>query len=297
MTFECIDPSTQLPRQLLRLASRRNRYGIYDQKLGRWRSVKGDIKKAIRKHVRGQACLGAIHGGESKTDSIAVDVDGSGHKGQRRDADAAAAVRELRKLLKGIGLEPPLVSTSRSGRGFHVRVLFETPIPTERAIVLVKWVKNQIRRPEIDKLYPSNGEGSILCLPWCGISGPARRALVAPGGGLFVDPDTLEPVEDQLQHLKWSLPVAEDSVAEILDYLLPQKAWPPAPESVADNLWKARSRLRACRIGLGDCTSSFDSDEYYEERLMFEAIGESLDGAIDALTDVAEASEMFTKKE
>jgi hypothetical protein len=190
-----------------------------------WIRWKADPETLIERHIRGELVLGAVHGAETTTMVMATETDGGSHETLRnslgRPVDARAATLEVRAELGRLGFHPPIVASSKSGDGYHLRILFSEPVPSERARLVMRAIKVRVGLDEIDVVYPasSGGEGLVLALPFAGMAGSCP--FVRAGGSRLVHPASLEPYPDeqQLETLaEWPLstPAMLERAAEIL---------------------------------------------------------------------------------
>jgi hypothetical protein len=191
-----------------------------------------------REHLAGRLLLGACYGSCPDVTSIGWDVDCHG-EGQ----DAGAAVEILVQLLWDRHQWMAFVVTSKSGHGYHVRVFFDRAVDTDRARTLALEIKRLVNRPEMCSVVPCASRtekmaGQVLGLPFFGAGAPGSR----PGGGVAVDPSTLEPLADGLELLaEW--PEYDPTAA--LSAVLPQVA--PAVSSVD----RPPADMQALRRALG----------------------------------------------
>lgn len=212
-----------------------------------WMRWKADPATLIGRHLRGEIVLGAVHGADETTTVMATEADGASHETLREKlggvVDAKAAALEVRGELGRLGFMPPVVTSSKSGDGYHLRVLFSEPVPSERARLVMSAIKARVGLDEIDVVYPasSGGDGLVLALPFAGLEGSC--AFVEPGGSRLVHPTSLEPYRDdvQLEALaEWprSTPAMLERAAEILEI----DAAPPAVENVAHGTHQTTSK-------------------------------------------------------
>ncbi|MEI8231939.1 MAG: hypothetical protein WCG32_05185, partial [Actinomycetes bacterium] len=73
--------------------------------------------------------------GACTTTALVFDIDGPDHDAQRTQADVDTAARTLRQVLEDEGLSP-FMARSHGGRGYHIWVLFYSPVPAGAAKTL-----------------------------------------------------------------------------------------------------------------------------------------------------------------
>lgn len=89
------------------------------------------IDGAVRGHVQGQTRIGSYClSKESKTRWTCIDFDGKGHACALADVDAAAL--KAQEKARALGLESYLEKSGK-GRGWHLWIFYEEPIPGEDA--------------------------------------------------------------------------------------------------------------------------------------------------------------------
>src|SRR5262245_23844975 len=102
-------------RALEPLLGRRDRRSWFN---GRWDAGDGDPLELVDAHLRGELLLGPKHGGTEATTVIAWDIDGPKEgRVARANNDAPKATRVLLDVLGLAGIMPPIVATSKSGKG------------------------------------------------------------------------------------------------------------------------------------------------------------------------------------
>lgn len=210
------------------LLGRRDRRAVYS---GKWKRFDGDPAALITSHLTGRIVLGTHHGGEPTTMVMATETDGGSHETLSRNlgrpVDAKAATIAIRAELGRLGFMPPIIASSKSGDGYHVRGLFSEPVSSELARLTMRTIKERVGLDEIDVVYPgASGDGLVLALPLAGLEGPCP--FIKPGGSRFVHPASLEPYHDDaqleiLEHWPRSTPEMLEKAAERLGlHLLPE---------------------------------------------------------------------------
>jgi hypothetical protein len=215
------------------LLGRPDRHAIWTGK--GWAHQDGQVPWAA--HLAGQVLAGGVYGGCQEADSIGWDIDG--HDEDSSPEDATLALRAA--------LPPsvvPMIVTSKSGVGYHVRVFFSRAIPTDTARALARQIKAAVNRPaEMCAVIPARantpkGSGGVFGLPFAG-----PNAAVKDGGCTLLDPDTLDFVstEDALDALPfWPL-----TDPELLLTAFPLPAAPVASEAETDDSTPAPERALA----------------------------------------------------
>lgn len=137
--------------------------------------------------------------------SAAIDIDGSSHAADDDDLSVSSAdsrasdqLDAVLEVLRAAGARP-LVATSKSGTGYHVRLLFEGRVRAEDARALLLAVARVAGLPPATEVYPkqdSKGEGwgNLLALPgshWYNAKSLEERRRCA---SWLVDAESLQPV-------------------------------------------------------------------------------------------------------
>lgn len=101
-------------------------------------------RQALKRHIRGESMLGSYpHLPGDHCPWIAADFDGKGHRDttpERLEAGEAIAHDQAADLCRVLAEKkvPHLVNTSRSAKGFHVRIFFRAPVPCYVARALMQ---------------------------------------------------------------------------------------------------------------------------------------------------------------
>ncbi|MFD1210670.1 DEAD/DEAH box helicase family protein [Arthrobacter sp. GCM10027362] len=154
--------------------------------------------EVIARHLRGELQLGLYPlAGDDTCWWIAADFDKAAAM-----LDALAYVKAARS--RGI---PAALEVSQSGRGAHVWIFFNSPVPAESARRLATGLvheamglRGSMDLDSYDRLFPGQdthtgpGMGNLIAAP---LNGKQRRH----GATLFLDTATLEPYEDQWAYL------------------------------------------------------------------------------------------------
>jgi len=188
-------------------------------------------------HLRGQILLGSVYTAAETAQVVAIEVDDHGGS-----ADAPRAAQAVIAAFRALGIEPQ-VSTSKGGKGYHVRGFLGRPVPRDEARRAIAALKKRLKaeHSEICASYPQRGAGGVLGLPLCGLLEPGHASTnwVKPGGGRLVDPDTLELLPDTLQRAAfetWEVTDAADP-GPLLALAGPEEAlapdWDDEPASEA----------------------------------------------------------------
>ncbi|NTS43094.1 DEAD/DEAH box helicase family protein [Flavisolibacter sp. BT320] len=140
------------------------------------------------------------------------------------DFDKENWAKECRSFLKVCAAKgvPAYLERSRSGKGGHVWVFFERPYPASksRKIMLSLLRESDIlsafdKTSSFDRLFPNQdtlsgkGLGNLIALP---LHGPS----VGQGNGCFIDPETLNPFEDQWAFLSGVKKASVEKLDEVL---------------------------------------------------------------------------------
>ncbi len=126
------------------------------------------------------------------------------------DFDKEKWVEECRLFLdvcKDHGI-PAFLERSRSGKGGHVWIFFETPYPAvkSRKIIISLLEKSGSfsqfdKSSSFDRLFPNQdslsgkGFGNLIALPF-------NKTALDQGNCCFIDPASLEPYPDQIEYLR-----------------------------------------------------------------------------------------------
>lgn len=103
---------------------------------------------------------------------------------------------------------PSYIERSRSGNGGHLWIFFEQAIPAEQSRkIMFELLRNSNiishfeKEPSFDRLFPNQnyhsgkGIGNLIALPLQGQS-------LEQGNSCFINPETLEPIQDQWEYLE-----------------------------------------------------------------------------------------------
>lgn len=190
---------------------------------------------------------------------------------------------------------PVALERSRSGSGAHIWAFFSAPVPASAARLVgvhllreAMTVRAELDLASYDRLFPTQdfmpkgSFGNLIALP---LQGACRRR----GTTVFLDPDTLEPYEDQWAFLSSQARISPAAMTSFAESARPIAAGPDAtsykrprasvpqpkpPETVRSS---SGAMLAIDRIGLPPALlsalkhlASLANPEYYEkERLRF----------------------------
>ncbi len=151
--------------------------------------------KVIGHHLTGKMVVGVYPLLKNhNTWFLAIDCDGP-----RAAADARALAHQCRERELPVYLE-----RSRSGLGFHLWFFFQQPLSAGKARAFARHLVQsaQVQLPSLDRFFPSQdchsgskGIGNLIALP-------LQREARFQNNTVFVDPETLEPYEDQWELLQ-----------------------------------------------------------------------------------------------
>jgi hypothetical protein len=184
-------------------------------------------EQAVLGHLTGRHTIGTYAIRENNTCVfLAADFDGDGW-----ETDAAA----YRRAATEFGVEAG-VERSRSGRGAHAWIFFDTPVPASLARRLGTMItaKASSFHPEMklatyDRFFPNQdtlpdgGFGNLIALPLQ--QEPRQR-----GNTVFLD-HTLSPVPDQWHHLATIRKVSLDELRRIVEAVVPATDEPARDEA------------------------------------------------------------------
>lgn len=153
--------------------------------------------EVIRDHLLGRRVVGVYPLLEDETCwFLAIDFDKASWQ-----IDVAEVMRSCREL--GV---PASLERSRSGRGAHLWIFFESPVPAQTArnlgcVILTDALerRHQIGFDSYDRLFPSQdtmpkgGFGNLIALP-------LQRHARSAGNAVFLD-DDFQPYADQWRYL------------------------------------------------------------------------------------------------
>jgi hypothetical protein len=140
-------------------------------------------------HLAGRVLAGAVYGGCPESDCLGWDIDAHDDT-----ADATGAVVTLLTALRPTDAVP-LITTSKSGAGYHVRLFLTRQIPTDTARELARVIRSAVDRPaEMCSIIPARehtpkGSGGVFGLPFAPEGGPVRE-----GGCTLLDPWSGAPI-------------------------------------------------------------------------------------------------------
>lgn len=202
-------------------------------------------------HVMGREHVGVYPMVENNVAWACIDID--------REGDWIAACDTARPILRAAAeAEIPLEAERSKGKGIHLWLFLDGPVPAFRARALLRLVCAQaevrlskrkgkgfetVVYPPQDELSEDDRYGNLVFAPLCG-------SLVPEGKTAFLDPDTLEPWPDQIEAVSAfeRLPAARVLEMELHpDNVRAIGKVPPtrrAPEPVPDDL---------VRAGVGEC--------------------------------------------
>jgi hypothetical protein len=152
----------------------------------------------IEKHLKGNQHIGIYPLLTENTSwFIAADFDGENWDGECRVFISACQEKGIAAYLE----------RSRSGKGGHVWVFFEQPYPAHQSRKIFISILEDIRifspfdKSSFDRLFPNQdfhsgkGFGNLIALP-------LYKQTWEQGNGCFLNPGTLEPVQDQWNLLR-----------------------------------------------------------------------------------------------
>lgn len=158
-------------------------------------------RENLIQHLRGKERLGVYALAKDSTCSfIAADFDD--HDGTLKPEAVWAEVRKFAAVCDANNFTPH-VEKSKSGKGYHVWIFFDAPVPAGDARAVGKWLfqESQLMREDedfstFDRFFPAQAKaggkqlGNLIGLPLCGSSGYAQ------GRNAWVHAQTGELLED-----------------------------------------------------------------------------------------------------
>jgi len=150
-----------------------------------------------------------------------IDIDGSKNRGKEddlaKDVDANDSLTAALDVLNELSIRP-LLAQSKSGSGYHIRVLFEKPIPAARARRFLLAVCRAAGLPEKTEVFPKQDskdrEGSQVALPgghWWNEHRNKRYSCAS----WFIDHESWQPIpfEKWPEYLRNADLVSEERLA------------------------------------------------------------------------------------
>lgn len=191
---------------------RRDVYAVAWESEGRrgYRPVRQTFTNAVvEAHLKGRQVVGVYPLlRDNTTWFLAIDYDGPQAAGEARMLAHQCRRREL----------PVYLERSRSGAGFHLWFFFEEPVQGAEARAFGKRLleASGTKLRSFDRFFPSQshhvgekGLGNLIALPLQGRSRLESKTV-------FVDPRSLEPIEDQWAHLAGVRRVTRDELDLVL---------------------------------------------------------------------------------
>jgi hypothetical protein len=149
----------------------------------------------IKEHILGNQIIGGV-GADDQGLTNVVGIDLDAHTTNQKPA---AAMKKLGVVADALEI-PIAAHTSKSGKGAHVRTIFERPIPVfmARALYMSLIVAaGLLSDASLDKVWPPVSGLGVLAMPY------NSKVAKTCGGTVSIDPITLKPLrkEDQLRSL------------------------------------------------------------------------------------------------
>lgn len=201
-----------------------------------WRVLQPLDTAALVKHLRGRERLGVYPLAEDATvQFLAADFDD--HAG---DLDPAEVWAEVRRFVQTCETADWTVHVerSKSGRGYHVWMFFDAPVPASHVRAVGRWLfeeSDSVRDDEqfetFDRFFPAQaapppngrGYGNLIGLPLCGLT--AYRE----GRTAWVDRETGELIADPIGYVE-RIAATRNPAARVAAFLA---EWALVPESDA----------------------------------------------------------------
>jgi len=181
-----------------------HRYKLHQMKGGTFQTFADKIYQTLTddhliKHLKGEQVVGLYPLIQDNTSwFIAADFD---------EADWIEECRALIKICDEYDI-PAYLERSRSGKGGHVWIFFEEPYEAfrSRKIIMALLQKAGLisvfdKNSSFDRLFPNQdyhskkGLGNLIALP-------LNKTSLSNGNSCFIDPETLQPFDDQWAFLK-----------------------------------------------------------------------------------------------
>ena len=180
----------------------------------------------VEEHLRGQRQLGIYSTSLDNTVTwIVADVDAHDATDAEKSSKAQSEAKAIHGALLAAGFAA-YIERSKSGTGYHIWSLFDTPVDAARArLVWLHIIRNSDQEyKQFDRLFPAQnrlsgkGLGNLIALPW-------RMDSVGNNNSVFVDNDTFAAIEDQDEYLRNMVKITESQLdAYIATHNLAEKA-------------------------------------------------------------------------
>ena len=167
----------------------------------------------IEAHIRGACLLGGVSADDDgKTNCVGLDLDA--HTSDQRPLAAAKRFATTCNALE----IPLVIHTSKSGKGCHIRALFQQPVTCwlARALFVALAITAGIDQDKaMDKVWPPSKGYGVLALPY------QAKYAAHTGGTLALNPHSFEvvPKGEQIEAVTEAMEISPEDIEGLLNFL------------------------------------------------------------------------------